>query len=124
MQAALAQQFQNSHDRLQRLRDRLWLLKLDHRMHQEIQAIAWVRQRLLQVTRQHFQQANQHCKLLGQTLATLDPQAVLRRGYAIVRQRNGTITRSATTLTVGQPLHIQLNQGQVEVQITEILQSD
>jgi len=74
----------------------------------------------LQVTTQRFQRAFQHCQLLEQKLATLDPQAVIKRGYAVVRQENGAIARSAAELAPGQELSIQLGQGQLKVQITEI----
>ena len=48
---------------------------------------------------------------------------MLQRGYAVVRQPDGTIIRSDARLTVGEELQIQLGQGQVKVKITEILNS-
>jgi exodeoxyribonuclease VII large subunit len=59
--------------------------------------------------------------LLKQKLVTLDPQAVLQRGYAVVRQENGAIARSAAEFAPGQALQIQLGQGQLKVKITEVL---
>jgi exodeoxyribonuclease VII large subunit len=67
------------------------------------------------------QSAVQHCHLLKQTLDTLDPRAVLKRGYAVVRQMDGAIARSAPALLPGQELSIQLQQGQLKVKVTEIL---
>ncbi len=58
--------------------------------------------------------------MLHQKLATLDPKAVLQRGYAVVRQENGAIARVATELTLGQELLIQLAQAEVKVKVTEI----
>jgi exodeoxyribonuclease VII large subunit len=58
---------------------------------------------------------------LRQKLATLDPESVLKRGYAVVRQSNGTIARSTKTLSLGEELQLQLGQGQVKVTVTEIL---
>lgn len=54
-------------------------------------------------------------------LETLDPKAVLKRGYAVVRQENGAIARSSTELVPGEKIFIQLSQGQVKVQVTEIV---
>lgn len=68
-------------------------------------------------------QATQQVQLLRQKLETLDPKAVLKRGYAVVRQNRGAIVRSSTDLAPGQNLLIQLNQGQALVQVTQILES-
>jgi exodeoxyribonuclease VII large subunit len=106
---------------LLRLRDRLRRLKPDLLLRQEVQALYWMRQRLIQNMTQQLRQATHHCQLLKQKLATLDPQAVLQRGYAVVRQENEAIARSAAVLKVGQDLQIQLGQGQVKAKITEIL---
>jgi len=117
---AVNQRLESAEDQLQRLQDRLQRLRLDQQIQQEMQSLRWRQQRLLQVTTQRSQQAIQHCQLLRQKLATLDPKAVLKRGYAVVRQENGAIARSSAKLAPGQELSIQLGQGQVQVKITEI----
>ena len=55
--------------------------------------------------------------MLRQKLATLDPKAVLLRGYAVVRQENGAIARSVNELAVGQELWVHLGQGEVKVKV-------
>jgi exodeoxyribonuclease VII large subunit len=105
---------------LHHLRDRLQRLPLHRQMQQEAQTLTWLRQQLLQQTTQRLQQASQYTELLKQKLTTLDPQAVLRRGYAVARQANGLIARSAADLTPGESLVLQLAQGQVTVQVTEV----
>ncbi|MBD2058593.1 exodeoxyribonuclease VII large subunit [Oculatella sp. FACHB-28] len=121
---ALAQAIEHrltaSYDHLHRLRERLRRLQPDRQIQRETQAIAWMRQRLLHGTAQQLQQANQHCQLLRQKLITLDPKAVLRRGYAVVRETNGSVVRSSAELTPGQDLTVQLAQGQIEVKVSEI----
>lgn len=112
---------ENTHDRLQRLRSQLRHIRLDRRLAQEQHTLSWMKQRLIQGSTLKIQQATQHCQMLKQKLTSLDPQAVLRRGYAVVRQENGTIARSTATLQPGQNLHIQLEQGQIKVQVTEVL---
>jgi exodeoxyribonuclease VII large subunit len=74
----------------------------------------------VQATMGRSQQATQHLELLRQKLASLDPKAVLQRGYAVVREENGAIARSAAGLAVGQDLLIQLGQGGVKVKVMEV----
>lgn len=109
-----------SHNRLQRFKERLQRLPLERQLRDEQKAIAQKRQQLIQVTSRRFSQATQHCEFLRQKLATLDPENVLKRGYAVVRTENGTIARKAANLAPGQELQIQLGEGQVKVKITEI----
>jgi exodeoxyribonuclease VII large subunit len=58
---------------------------------------------------------------LRQQLATLDPENVLKRGYAVVRTENGMIARSTANLVTGQELQIQLGEGQIKVKVTKIV---
>lgn len=115
---------QREADRLEHLRSRLRRLPLDRQLQQERQALEWKRQRLVQATSQRLQQAQQHCQFLREKLATLDPQNVLQRGYAVVRKEDGAIARSTAELESGAQLFIQLSQGRVKVQILEILDSE
>lgn len=117
---AVTQQLQVRLDQLHRLCGRLRHLQLDRHIQQEKQGIAWRQQQLRQATVRHLEQATQHTQLLRQKLATLDPQSVLQRGYAVVRQLDGTIARSAEAVKLGQELQIQLGKGQINVKITEI----
>lgn len=116
------QQLETSDEQLQILRNRLRRLRLDRQIQQDMQSLKWKQQQLLQATKQRSHGAAQHCQLLGQKLATLDPKAVLKRGYAVVRQENGAIARSSAELASGQELSIQLSQGEVKAIITEILE--
>ncbi|KAM3114071.1 exodeoxyribonuclease VII large subunit [Phormidesmis sp. 146-33] len=117
---AVQQYLAVENDRLQNLRNRFKRLKLDRQLKQEAQVVSWMRRRLIQSTQQRFQEAAQHHQMLQEKLTTLDPQAVLRRGYAVARLEHGTIARSASELTVGQALSVQLGQGSVTVTITSI----
>ena len=107
--------------RIQSLQQRLQRLPLDRQLRQEQKAIAQKRQQLLHFTSMHFSQATQHCQFLREKLATLDPESVLKRGYAVVRSTDGTIARSTANLVPGQELQIQLGEGEVNVKVTEIL---
>ncbi|KOR37292.1 MULTISPECIES: exodeoxyribonuclease VII large subunit [Planktothricoides] len=85
--------------------------------------LAFMRSRLLQLpqTSRSLQKADQTCDLLRQKLAALDPNAVLKRGYAIAKTEAGAIARSTADLSLDQGLIIQLGEGQIKVKITEIL---
>jgi exodeoxyribonuclease VII large subunit len=107
-------------NKLQVLRNRLRRLRLDRQVQQEVEKLAWKRQHLVQITTGRSHQATQHLEMLWQKLATLDPKAVLQRGYAVVRQKDGAIARSVTELEVGQELLIQLGQGEVKVKVMEV----
>jgi len=118
---ALQYRLEVTRDRLQRVRTRLQQLKLDRKLAHEVQMLGWMRQQLIQRNGEQLQQATQHTQLLQQKLNTLDPQAVLKRGYAVVRSANGNIVRSADTLALGQDLLVQLAEGQATVTVKEIL---
>ncbi|MBD1904477.1 exodeoxyribonuclease VII large subunit [Funiculus sociatus GB2-A5] len=118
---AVNEQLQTSLSQLQRLKNSLRRLPIDRQIRQEKQGIAWKRQQLVQVTTQHLQHASQHTQMLRQKLTTLDPQSVLARGYAVVRQQDGAIARSTDGLELGQELQIQLNKGQIKVKVSEII---
>ncbi len=113
-----------SNTQLQQLQGRLQRLQIDRQLQQEKKAIAWKRQQLIQATSQHLSQASQHCQLLQQKLTTLDPNHVLKRGYAVVRSADGKIARQAADLVPGEELQIQLEQGEVKVMITKIVTSE
>ena len=114
-------QTQDCWDNLSRVRDRLLRAKLDRRLQQERRQLNWLQQRLTQASQTRIQRATQHCLLLRQTLQSLDPAAVLKRGYALLKQSDGQIVRSTATLTVGQQLTVQLHQGQAKVVVEDLL---
>jgi exodeoxyribonuclease VII large subunit len=117
---AMQYRLEVTHDRLQRIQTRLLQLKLDRRLQHEAQLLTWMRQRLVQGGVLQLQQAQQHTQLLKQKLATLDPEAVLKRGYAVVRRWNGAIARSTAEISSGQKLLVQLGQGHLKVTVTEV----
>lgn len=121
---AITEQVEFASEQLHRLKGRLRRLHLDRQIRQEAQSIAWRRQQLIQSTNYQLQTAIQHCNLLRQKLQSLDPSAVLGRGYAVARQADGQVVRTADNLQLGQDLILQLAQGQLKVTITEILDAN
>lgn len=116
----VAERVEQQQHRVRRLRDRLSRLRLDRQVQQRIQVVASLRQRLIRSTQQRLQRAQQHTLYLRQTLQTLDPAVVLRRGYAVVRQENGAIARSTKTLHPGDTLTITLAQGELSAEVKSI----
>lgn len=55
--------------------------------------------------------------LLEARLTAVNPQTILARGYAIVRDQNGRLLRTAQNTQVGQHLHVQLSDGIIEVEV-------
>lgn len=121
LRSVMYQQLEGAENQLQEFKVRLRRLRLGQKILQEMQLLTWKRQQLVARTTQQLQQANQRCQFLAQKLATLDPKAVLKRGYAVVRQNQGAIARHASDLAVGQKLLIQLSEGQVKVEVKEII---
>lgn len=77
----------------------------------------------LPFTSRSLQRATVQCQMLQEKLAALDPQAVLQRGYAIVKQNDGSLTRSTDGLVPGEELTIKLNRGMLKVKIVDISKS-
>lgn len=121
---AVASTLERNVERLNRSRGQLQRLHIDRQIRQEHQSMTWLRQRLIQATHQQLQQATQHCRLLKQKLISLDPEAVLKRGYAVVRHADGAIVRSTDGLSPGQELTLQLAQGQAQVIVTQVPETD
>lgn len=118
---AVNHQLKIAQDQLQRLRLRLQRLPVERQIQGEMQKISRMRHHLVKATNHQLQIETQRCQMLREKLATLDPKAVLQRGYAVVRQENGAIARCAAELVPGQELEIQLAEGHLKVKITDIL---
>lgn len=111
--------FQQHCQQLDGLRDRLQRLRLEQQLEHHQQLLDWRRQRLLQTASMRMQREQQRCQALRQTLQSLDPAAVLQRGYAVVRQEQGGIVRSPAEVQPGDRLRLQLADGEVQVQVID-----
>jgi exodeoxyribonuclease VII large subunit len=103
-----------------RLKSQLCRLHIDQRVSDEFQSLAWLRQRLVQSVTHRLQQAEQHHDLLKQKLGTLDPAAVLKRGYALMKHADRQLVRSAKELEPGQEAIVQLADGSVNVTVNHL----
>ncbi|MGF1538563.1 MAG: exodeoxyribonuclease VII large subunit [Elainellaceae cyanobacterium] len=105
---------------LQQLRSQLHYLQPSQRLQREQRTISRQRLILLQATALRLQDAEHQCQMLSQKLSSLDPNTVLRRGYALLRGDSGTLIRSAGDLTPGQTLQVQLAEGSAEVEVLDV----
>ncbi len=81
------------------------------------QNLSAVQQRLgLASTRAHDMR-RQRLAQLSQALSHLDPQAVLERGYSIVRDRGGQLVTRAGSLAAGDPLEVLFAHGSAGVRV-------
>ena len=118
-QAAGAQLYQHK-QRLQQLYLRLQRLQPKSQLEQAQQAHQWQTQRLIQALTQRLQTAHHQHQLLTEKLITLDPTAVLKRGYALVRETSGNVVHQATTLAPGDRITVQFGQGQIEADVLTV----
>ena len=56
---------------------------------------------------------------MQQTLRQLDPNAVLRRGYSLVK-KGSAIVVSASGVIVGDEITVQLSSGEIGAKVTDV----
>ena len=61
---------------------------------------------------------------LASTLIALSPMAVLKRGYAIVRDDEGHVVSRSAQLTVGERVTLTLGEGDAHAQVTDVWQDE
>ncbi len=67
-----------------------------------------------------LQHQQQHLLQLEQNLSHLNPQAVLKRGYALVHTVEGKLVRTHQQLSPGQDVRLTLGEGQADAQVSKI----
>lgn len=118
--AALQSAVQMHYEQVADLRRRLEQLHLDQTLHQERQRLSWHKQQLRQLVQYRLQTAQQHCRYLGQTLHSLDPESVLKRGYAVVRGERDRVLDAVDQVKVGDTVHVQLAHGSLTAEVKEV----
>lgn len=118
MQHALSGRLQQSHRRSEQLAARLHGLRPD---------LAGLRQRLHYLSQRQQRAQGQRLAQLAARLDTLashlghlNPQAVLERGYSIVRDAQGRIVRDSGDLKPGMAIDVTLARGGVGAQVTKV----
>jgi exodeoxyribonuclease VII large subunit len=75
--------------------------------------------RLRSETRAHVEQRIADCERLGTNLAHLDPNAVLKRGYSVVRDASGLIVRQGLALARGDLVEITFAEGGASARVEQ-----
>lgn len=83
-------------------------------------ALASVQSALLRGGRREVERANVRVAVLAQSLAHLDPRAVLERGYAIVTTADGAVVQDAAQLKVGGVVGLGLAHGSARATVDKI----
>ena len=98
-----------------RLRDPKYFLVVEKRR------ICEFKMRLKQLLFMQIELARREIGKFRQLLGNLDPEAVLARGYAILRDEKGTVLPSVAGLKIGMQIDTVLQDGNLISQITEII---
>jgi exodeoxyribonuclease VII large subunit len=122
LQAAVTTHTLGAQQALNRQNLRLQRLQLARVIQREATNLAAHRHQLFQAITHRLRSQQQHHELLKQKLETLDPRGVLQRGYAIARTLDGRIVRSTRELNADQVLVLQLGEGMVQVQVSDVLE--
>ena len=116
-----AQRSQQAQAEVRSLKTRLQRLRLDRQLQQHQKDISWQQQQLVASLNQRLQLAQHQHQLLKEKLATLDPEAVLKRGYAVVRAEE-KIVMDTQQLSPGAKLDIQLGHGKLTAIVQTVIQ--
>ncbi len=103
--------------KLGRLRQRL--VHPGERLRQQKLGLEGLRQRLSRAGKQHTERQRQTLQRLEAGLTHLNPEAVMSRGFSIVRNPAGAIIRSSHEIAAGQALEIAFAQGHAQAQVTQ-----
>jgi exodeoxyribonuclease VII large subunit len=84
-------------------------LEVVHREHQMVTAIS-----------RSVGNAGHHWRTQTQKLITLGPMAVLKRGFAVLRNKEGQVIRTASEVKVGEELEALLEKGRLRINVQSI----
>ncbi|NJK62338.1 MAG: exodeoxyribonuclease VII large subunit [Synechococcaceae cyanobacterium SM2_3_1] len=110
---------QRSREWHQELRSRLQHLRLDQQVRKLQQAEKQLQHQLHFALEQRLHQAQVQVQSLSLQLQALDPNAVLRRGYALIRTRDGVWLRDPS-VPPGTPLILELAAGPLYVRVEAV----
>ena len=79
-----------------------------------------LRDRWARLGSERVARAAQRVAALAQSLAHLNPQAVLERGYAIVAAADGTIVVDARQVAAGDVVALRLARGSADAKIEDV----
>jgi exodeoxyribonuclease VII large subunit len=121
LQVAMVRSARQHQYRLLQLRKRWELVRPDRLLIREQERITRLKHRLRRIILARLTTAQQEQIHLGERLQALDPNLILQRGYALVRNQQGQILRDTTTVAVDGELAVELAQGSLRVKVLEVI---
>jgi exodeoxyribonuclease VII large subunit len=112
------QALERAQQRLQQAQHHLAYVHPERLLQQAQDRLTQRQHRLLQAVRHRLRQHQQHQQALQDRLQALDPEAILKRGYALVRDEEGSLIRTHR-LPPQTRLMIQLASGSLWVRVEE-----
>ena len=96
------------------------LTAIERRFNQEVEYLFSLRQRIknIPLTSHNLRKNTAKCELLRGKLFALNPEAVLNRGYAIVKNLDGQVITSTKLLTPQTELILQLKDGELRMRVS------
>lgn len=91
-----------------------------NQVQQQVQAVIQVRQRLMQAVDTWWQQKNLKVENTVRLLKSLDFRQVLKRGFSITVNQDGTILKSVRQIKKGDQMTTSLYDGRINSQVLEI----
>lgn len=76
------------------------------------------RESMLTGLRERTQASRHRLQMAEELIASCDPDDVLRRGYAVVRDERNTVLREAASVSAGDRISVQLHRGRLAAQVT------
>lgn len=121
LQEAVSRQIVETESERQRLLERLQFHSPLRRLQMESQKLDALIARHARGLAQRLQMQHAHLASASARLETLNPLAVLRRGYAVVtRRQDGATVSDAQQAPDGSDLHVRLARGELDVQVREV----
>ncbi len=117
LQSSARTSLQREELKLGRLRQRL--VHPGERLRQQKLVLEALRQRLSRAGKQHFERQHQTLQRFEAGLTHLNPQAVLSRGFSIVRNEAGSIIRASHEIVAGEVIEIAFAAGEAQAKVTQ-----
>ena len=121
MVAAMRQQILSQRHDVQKLRSELAQLSPAVSVQRSVGRLATLRQRLAAGSNEVLSDLNHRVALLGRALHSVSPLATLDRGYAIVKDAQGTVLTEAATAKIGDEIRARLSKGELVANVTKVI---
>jgi exodeoxyribonuclease VII large subunit len=124
LQKAIQQRMTTAGVRNDHLRQRLVMQSPRRQLSESQEALHRVSERLAYTIQQALNQRRDDLEHAAQTLNVVSPLATLGRGYAIVRDSQGTIIRDTSEVGPGDTISARVARGEMTAKVTSVKSAD